>query len=282
MSISTAQRTPTEDAGGSRPARGWRRVPGAGPTDETALLHVGFQGGRTVVRRIRSEVPLGLRLLRRTGLFARVALVQTGASLVAGDDLRLRVIAERGARLELLEISATLAHPVRPGSGLAELSVRIELGDDARVVLAAQPLIVAAGSHVHRSLLATLEGSAQFVQRETVVLGRHREPAGALVARTRIVRAGRPILDEVLDTSTRSTYTSAAVLGGARVVDTLGGFGLVTDVPAGAFTLGPADTLVRRLGAAVGDELDGLQAVWRHAALLDPPREWPAKPEELG
>jgi urease accessory protein len=210
---------------------------------------------------------VGLRQLTQAGSFARVALVQTGATLVSGDDLRVRVIVDPGAQLELVEISATLAHPVRAGSEPAALDLQIELGDGSRLVLAGQPLIVAAGSRVRRSLSAALWGSAQFVQRETVVLGRHGESPGALCAHTRIERDSLPVLDEVLDTSALSSYASPAVLGDARVIDALGGFGLLTDVPPGAFVLGSADTLVRRAGQAVSDELDAVQAVWRQTVL---------------
>lgn len=257
MSISTAQRTPTEAGAGRARLADWARcAPGA-------LVHARLEGARTVIHRIRSDVPVGLRQLTQPGSFARVGLLQTGATLVAGDRLRVGVIVGPGAQLELVEISATLAHPVRAGSEPAVLDLQIELDDDSRLMLAGQPLIVAAGSKVRRSLSATLWGSAQFVQRETFVLGRHGESPGALFAHTRIERDGFPILDEVLDTSALSTYGSPAVLGDARVIDALGGFGLPAAVPPDAFLLGSADTLVRRAGQAVSDELDAVQAVWR-------------------
>lgn len=235
----------------------------------TAWLHVLARGGRTVVAGSRSGLPLGLRQLRpRTGDGGalRVGLVQTGAMLVGGDDVRLEVRVGPGARLILQDISATLAHPMGADQPIACQRLDVQVADGGRVVLAEEPLVIARTARVERDVRITLHGDARAVHRDTLVLGRHGEDGGALVARTRVTRDGRPLLDDTLDTRiAASALRSSAVLGGARVVASLAAFGHDTDmaVPDDAFVLGEADALLRRLATGVRQlaGLDRFQSV---------------------
>ena len=84
-----------------------------------ARLQVQRAGTRSVATEIRGCAPLGLRVLGLRDGALHVAVVQTAACLVGGDDVRLRVEVGDGARLVLTDVSATLAHPVpsgRPGA----------------------------------------------------------------------------------------------------------------------------------------------------------------------
>jgi urease accessory protein len=212
---------------------------------------------------LRGSTPLAFRELRgssdRRGV-PRVALVQTAAYLVGGDAVALRVRVDAGAALELSEISATVVHPGEP----ARQIIDIEVGDHARLVFAELPLIIAAGARLERRLTITLGVGSQVVHRDTLVLGRHGEAPGDALARTRVQRAGVPVLDETLHSADLYSLRSAAVLGAARVIATLGRYGTPGVAPEGAFELSETDTLVRRLATRTRDlrEIDARQHDW--------------------
>jgi urease accessory protein len=232
----------------------------------TALHVARTADGRSVVRRLRERPPLGLRELRGSGEPggpARVAILQRAAHLVGGDDVRLEVEVGDGAALELIEISATLVH----AGALARQSIALVAGERSRVCLAEQPLIVAAGARLERRLTLSLDAGARVVHRDTLVLGRHGEPPGGAEVRTRVERAGVPLLDETLATADLANLRSAAVLGGARIVGALGRYGVNGPAPPDALRIAAADTLVRRLVERARDlaPLDRLQHDWTAA-----------------
>jgi urease accessory protein len=237
------------------------------------LLVARAPDGRSVVRRLRGGPPLGLRELRGRGAPgepARVAILQRAAHLAGGDDVRLEVDIEPGAALELIEISATLVH----AGATARQSIALRVGEAARLSFAEQPLIVAAGAQLDRMLMVALDDGARAVQRETLVLGRHGEAPGAALVRTRVERAGAPVLDETLCTDDLESLRSAAVAGDARVIGTLARYGGSGPTPADAFVLGAADTLVRRLAHEARElrALDALARAWTEALFTPPPR----------
>jgi urease accessory protein len=237
----------------------------------TARLVVGLAGGRSVIRGSRSALPLGLRQLHGwAGAGAvHVALVQTGAMLVGGDDVRVEVDVGPGAALVLRDISATLAHPMDGAAAQQQLLVRVAPGGCA--VIAEEPLVIARGARLQREVRIELAGDARAVHRDTLVLGRHGEAGGSLLARTRVERDGVPLLDDGLDTSDAATHGSPAVLGGARVLASVAAFGLPdgVDVPPDAFLLASGDVLLRRLAADVRSlhEVDTWLRRWQAAAL---------------
>lgn len=224
--------------------------------------------GRSVVRRLRGSVPLGLRELRGSDAghaALRVAVVQTAAYLVGGDEVRLHVRVDDGAALELCEISATLVHPGEP----ARQIIDVEVGDHARLVFAELPVIVASGARLERRLTITLGAGSQVLHRDTLVLGRHGEELGHALVRSRVERAGVPVLDETVDSSELASPRSAAVLGDARVIGTLARYGTSGAAPDGAFALSEVDTLVRVLARRACDlrDLDARQSDWSTAIL---------------
>jgi urease accessory protein len=227
--------------------------------------------GRSVVRRLRGSAPLGLREVHASNdgqAARRVAIVQTAAYLVGGDEVRLHVRVDDGAALELCEISATLVHP----GGPARQIIDVEVGDHARLVFAELPVIVASGARLERRLTITLGVGSQVVHRDTLVLGRHGEALGDALVRSRVERAGVPVLDETLDSGEFASPRSAAVLGDTRVIGTLARYGTAGSVPEGAFALSETDTLVRRLARRTRDlrDLDACQSAWSTTVLMDP------------
>ena len=105
------------------------------------------------------------------------------------------------------------------------------------------------------------------------MLGRHAEAPGAVRSRTRVARAGAPLLDETIDTTDLASLRSAAVLGGARVVGSLGRYGLDGPAPPDALLLGATDTFVRRLTERARElaPLDRLAREWADALLAGAP-----------
>ena len=185
-----------------------------------------------------------------SGIAAQVALVQSRASILRGDDVELSVRVGEGAALELLEVGATLTHDARGGAP-ARISVDVEVEDGGRLTWLGMPLIVAGGADVRRTVRVELAGGGQILLGETIVLGRARQACGALIARMRIVCDGRPTVDETLETGEASALRSPVVAGGAGVIAALTLAGMRDDdPPAEAMQAhGPA-TLWRATGTA--------------------------------
>ena len=231
-------------------------------------MRVIWEDGHTVVRELRSCGPIGLRELRDEGDgVVRVALVQTSAILVGGDDVGLDVEVGPGAALVLRELSATLAHPMARGVPPARQRLRVCVAAGGRAVVAEEPVIVAGDARLVREVRIDLAQDARVLHRDTLVLGRHDETGGSARAHMRVTRDGLPLLDDTVDTS-RATARSPAVLGTARVVAGLALFGAPPRVlPRDAFALSPRDTLLRRLAPTLrglGD-IDDHQRAWSAA-----------------
>jgi urease accessory protein len=261
-------------------------------TDEALLDAARDARGRTVLRTLRGCTPFGLRELRAPGAAARVAIVQTAACLLSGDETRLRVRVGVGAAVVLSDISALLAHPVADGPEAVQRIV-LEVAEGGRLVFAEQPLIVAAGARLRRELRIALAPGATLLHRDTLVLGRHGEQPGAVTARLRVTRAGTPLLDETLTTADLAAARSPAVLGSATAIGAVSLFGAAPSssadaaAPASAtapplplapgaavFQLTPTDTTVRQLAPDVRAlaPLDALLRRWATTLDQDPPR----------
>lgn len=207
----------------------------------TTLVHAERRGGRTVLTTLRAAAPWAPRPLRdASGSGAAcVALVQTAATLLSGDDARIELVLGDGAALDVVETGATVAHHVRAGPPAA-LSVAVTLAAGARLRWLARPLVLAHGSAVERETRVALAAGAQALLRETVVLGRSDEPPGALRSRMRAVHDGRPLLHEQLDTDDLAALRSPVVAETAAVLDAivlLGARG--ADVPGSTQLAGP-------------------------------------------
>jgi urease accessory protein len=244
-------------------------------------LRAGSRDFGSVIEDLSGTEPWRARILASGGALARVALVQTRASLLRGDDVELSITVGEGSALEIVELGATVAHDVRGGPG-ARVHVSIHVAAHGRLVWVGEPLIVTAGASVQRTADVQLGPRARALLGEAIVLGRTGEDPGALVARTRIACEGRATLDEGFDTRERDSLRSAVVAGDARMISSLTLAGLRDeDAPAGAMQAhGPA-TLWRSLGRAVaGDQAEAaLGARWRRLVLADA-RASPAAAEE--
>jgi urease accessory protein len=234
------------------------------------------RGARSVVARCRGAIPLAPRLLAQAPAgFAGVGLVQTAGGPLGGDAVTIDVDVGPGAALLLRTIAATV---VLPGDGPAVQAVRIRLGRQARLVYAAEPVIVAAGAHYRAEVRLDLELGAGALVRESIVRGRHAEPGGAVETSLRCDLDGQPVLrDAVRIASGDLTADSAAVLGGARAYGAMALCGLraATEDPD-ACRLAAPGAVLRALApdaATLAARLAPTAAAWE-AALVD--SAWPA------
>ena len=242
-----------------------RHVTGVRPGGTEVVVSAGSAGAHPTLS-LRSGL-LAPRLLGTSPGVARVALVATTATLLGGDVMELHIRVGAGQRLELEDIAATVAYDGR-GRG-ARWSVDVGVAPGATLVWRGEPLVVADGSDVARSLRIDVAQGGRVLMRDVVVLGRHRERGGSLRCRTSIWHDGVPLLIEDLDLAggPGGPREEPGVIGPHRVVETV--VCLVDPVPhlegvGGHHTLlmrlaGPG-LLARRLGAgAHGSPLD---ATW--------------------
>ncbi|GAA4975945.1 urease accessory protein UreD [Kineococcus glutinatus] len=236
---------------------------------DPAPARADLTGTRIAVRRSTSGVAVDLRtdalaprVLSTGAGGARVALVGARALLLGGDAVEVDVAVAAGCTLDLVEVAGTVAYDGRGAA--ASWSVRVSLGEGARLRWHGEPFVVSAGADVRRSLDVDLAAGAVACLRETLVLGRSGERGGRLLNRTRVRLAGRPLLVEDLDLRDAALRASPAVLGEARVVDAVSLLGARAE-PPGEFgdvlQLAGPGTLARHLGGRAHDS--PLPAVWR-------------------
>ncbi|WP_380171813.1 urease accessory protein UreD [Kineococcus sp. DHX-1] len=163
---------------------------------------------------------LAPKVLQRSGQHTRIALVGTRALLLAGDRVDVHIEVAAGCSLDLVEVAATVAYDGRGGPP-AHWCATVVAGPGARVGWDAQPLVVATGADVDRSVRIDLATGAVVTLREDVVLGRTGERGGRLRARTHARLDGGDLLVEDLDLRDDDLRRSPAVLGAARGLRTV-------------------------------------------------------------
>jgi urease accessory protein len=118
---------------------------------------------------------------------------------------------------------------------------------------------VAAGAAVSRSLRVEVAAGGRALLRDLLVLGRAGEPPGALRSVTELQHAGRPLLVEALDTTDVALLRSAAVLGDAKVLDTIALVGAVPPSLPDSWRL-PGEGALRSLPAVSAAAADAAAA----------------------
>lgn len=163
--------------------------------DAVTDIEVGLDGrGHTVVRRMRCEVPLLVRVLDEPGPTLALALVGGAAGPIGGDRLRFSLHVGHDTSVTVCSVAAAMAQP-GPHGERSQLSVDIEVGERASLRWRPQPAISVAGSD-HRSVVRLSATSTSLVTMcEGVSLGRHGEPSGTYALRERVTIDGRAVLD---------------------------------------------------------------------------------------
>ena len=128
------------------------------------------------------------------------------------------------------------------------MHARLRVGPGALLVWDAQPLVLATGAEVERTLDVEVAEGGVLLVRDTLVLGRAAENGGILRCRTNATYGGRPALVESLTLDARRH--DVGVLGPHRVVDSALAVGTRPEAAAGTvFDLAEPGRLVRWLGA---------------------------------
>lgn len=193
--------------------------------------------GRTALRVLKGEAPL---LPRRTGP-TEVHFVGGAAAPLGGDDLTMEIEVGPGAELTIRTVAASIALPNRFGDP-SRLSVIVSVGEHGRLLWLPEPLIAAARCRHTTVSTVDLDGTAELIWREELVLGRHGEAPGDVTLSTVVRRDGRSlyrsdvtghavprrVLASVVSTCDHppaATPTAAvmALAGGGTVATVLGG-----------------------------------------------------------
>ncbi|WP_020664505.1 urease accessory protein UreD [Amycolatopsis benzoatilytica] len=184
-----------------------------------ARLTAVFDGGRTVLRELRSMAPLTLVPRRGSGPGALVHLVSSATAPLGGDDLRLEIHVGPLAELTLSGVAATLVLPGLAGDeSSSTVQVSVEAGGSCAYL--PEPTVVTARSNHHAVLRADLAEDARFHTREVLVLGREGERPGRLSSTLHVTRAGTPVLRQTQTVGDAALDASLAVLAGYRVLVT--------------------------------------------------------------
>ncbi|GAA3585990.1 urease accessory protein UreD [Amycolatopsis ultiminotia] len=184
-----------------------------------ARLVACLEGGRTVLRELRSMAPLTLFPRRHNGTGAVVHLVNSATSPLGGDELRLDVHVGPGARLRLSGVAATLALPGMHGEP-SSCIVDVEVEDGASLEYLPEPTVVTARADHAAVLRATLAENSRFHTREVLVLGRAGERPGRLRSTVRVTRGGVPALHQTQTVGDPALDGALTVLAGHRVLAT--------------------------------------------------------------
>lgn len=160
-------------------------------------------GGR--LPELRSEAPLTLR-------WADGCLYVVGSAFapLGGDDLVLDVVVEPGAELTVRTVAASIAQPA-PSGLPSRFAVTATVGAGGVLRWLPEPGVAAVGAVHHADAVVRLDGDAELVWREEVVLGRHDEPGGEWRSSLRVTRGGLPVL--VQDTVYGGALWSSPAVG---------------------------------------------------------------------
>lgn len=157
------------------------------------------------------------RPLQIDGNRARLALIGSYATLLAGDRVRIEVEVGPGVSLELVEPSGTVAYDAQGGE--ASWAASFRLAEGAQLTWRAAPFVATGGANVWRSTTVELAPTARALISETLVLGRTYESgAGPMRSQLRVDHGGRPLLVEDLDLRDQAHRERPGVLGGHRAL----------------------------------------------------------------
>ncbi|MEU9451786.1 urease accessory protein UreD [Streptomyces sp. NPDC048277] len=178
--------------------------------------------GGTSLPVLEGEGPLALRRTRGSGAEARVMVVGAMSGPLGGDRFAVEARVERGARLCVGSVAATIALPGQ-AKGEARYDVRLDVVDGGELRWLPEQLISAKGSDLHVTTRVDVGAGGRLVLREEQVLGRVGEEPGRLTSRLTVRVAGRAVLDQELACGPGAPggWDGPAVLAGHRAVGQL-------------------------------------------------------------
>jgi urease accessory protein len=150
--------------------------------------------GHTVLRRLRCDVPMLMRVVGDSGPRLSLAMVGGAAGPLGGDRLCLRLELEAGAQVSVRSVAAAMAQP-GPRGEPSHLAIHLVVGPHAHLDWQPQPTVSVLGSDHHSTVRLEAAGSSTVTMREGVSLGRHDEAPGRYALRERVVIDGVAVLD---------------------------------------------------------------------------------------
>lgn len=177
-------------------------------------------GGR--LAELACQPPLTLRQVTAASAeICALCLVGSAAGPLAGDDLVLTLEVQDGADASLQATGAAIAQG-RPGRGASCWRVQATVGPRGRLCGDPGPLIARPGSRIDARLDIRLAADAAVDWRELIVLHPDGGPGGlaqpAVTLRWDAVRAGRPLLRQLVDLTDPAWLRWPGMIAGRRVL----------------------------------------------------------------
>jgi len=139
-------------------------------------------------------------------------MLGSAAGPVGGDALSMTVRVGAGASLCIEAVAATMVFPSSGGEASTQL-LDIEVAAGGHLRWSGQPLLVVSGGRHQQTTTVTLDANATLDMLDEIALGRTGELPGSLDTRLRVVRGGRPLIDQrqVYDPTSPAWTTTAGV-----------------------------------------------------------------------
>lgn len=161
----------------------------------TTEVEVGLHAtGRSVVRTLRCEAPLLVRVADQDGPSLTLLLVGGAAGPLGGDRLRFALTVGAGCHVVVRSVAASLAQP-GPRGDHSELDIEVNVGAEATLHWVPEPTVSVTGSDHRIRLRLAVAGTGAVTFDERLSLGRHEEMSGRLSLRQRVEIAGEAVLD---------------------------------------------------------------------------------------
>lgn len=184
-----------------------------------------LRGGATALDRLYQEGSAKLRLPKSHGSVPEAVLINTAGGLTGGDSFTTEIILGPGT--QAVATTQACERIYRSTGADAEVSTRIELGDNARLHWLPQETILFNRARLSRRLEADLADGAELLAVESVIYGRRAMAetvrSGFFHDRWRIRRRGRLVMAEDfrLDGAVADLLARPAILAGNAAMATL-------------------------------------------------------------
>src|SRR5699024_7115352 len=165
--------------------------------------------GRARIRTLDRGYFLTARPLQTSGSRIRIALIGVHMSLLGGDVIDLRIRADDGVTVELIEPVGLVAYNAE--GRRADWRLSASLGTGAALIWHGCQFIAAQGSNAHRRVDLELDEQARALFMETLVLGRSGETDVQLRSRNHVTQTGSELLVEDLDLNPRTRHAPGLI-----------------------------------------------------------------------
>lgn len=187
----------------------------------SARVSLAVGGGKARLDRL-AQAGSAKAFLPRVKGAPEIVFLNTSGGLTGGDRLEYRLDLGNGGRATGTTQTAERAYRARAGLVPAEMTVRLKVGQGARLDWLPQETILYDGAALTRHTEAHLEGDASLLLCEALVLGRaamgERVAQLNLFDRRAIWRDGVPVLVDAVGLGNEALAPAPAGLGAARAV----------------------------------------------------------------